>query len=1275
VKSTIQQTINNFAQGDLKTAALDFFKALGYSSNKTGDSDLPKFLPKLNHEKALVNQWQRSYLLFQLVDKDLQVNSDLFISTNEAIDDTIIQSYFFATIELNESVYSRSKLVEITRAINKDFDIPVFILFKHGNSLTFSIIHRRINKTDNDKDVLEKVTLLKDIRIENIHRAHLDILTAFSFENLQPQPKNFVELHHAWRKVLDSKELNKKFYGKLFDWYLFALSQVEFPQIRPEADKIPHEQHQSESLIRLLTRLLFVWFMKEKGLINAELFNEKQLKTILKNFVGKDGNETIYYKAILQNLFFATLNMPIDKRKAIEIRSTFPNNNYGNQLVYRYAELFTDEQHFVSHFENVPFLNGGLFDCLDQRKDKDNSIEIRLDGFSTSKKKQPVIADKLFFGEYKAIDLSAAYDNKNKNKVTVYGLIDILQQYKFTVEENTPTEEDIALDPELLGQVFENLLAAYNPETKVTARKQTGSFYTPREIVDYMVDESLCAYFSGVLSSDTKITKSVLLPEITDRSSIALAIEENTAITPTIKTKTAKAVLLHDLLSYSELNNPFNEQETNALIQAIHNLKILDPACGSGAFPMGILHKLVFVLAKLDPKNIAWRELQKQTAMRENEQAYNLGNHNERAIRIQEINDVFDFNASNYGRKLYLIENCIHGVDIQPIAVQISKLRFFISLIVDQKSDPEKDNFGIRALPNLDFKIVAANTLIAAPSDGLADNLLLSDTFFDDFNALSHDYFKVSKPDEKKRLRTKIEKLINAKCADKIKAVQRLTGIGKTKDNKIIAHQESDVKLWQSYPNLFKHEAVDFFEPRYFFPQIKAGFDIVIGNPPYIKEYTFKAAFDELRDSPYYQGKMDLWYLFACKNLEITKKKTGLLTFIATNNWTTNTGASKMRSKILNDTTIEKLLDFGSYMIFESADIQTSVMIFKNDNSNDNYRFDFRRLVGDKLTFDDTLDLIASRKTVNNELLSPIVSKSNLNNKLLTFSNNALDDILDKIQKKSNFRLDSKTEVAQGIVPNPDVVNIRNIKSIPHLKIEKEKINVGDGVFIIPVGFFNWIPEIENKYIKPIYEPYLVDKYFLGGFDKEIIYMTKKNYHNDAPNLINHLSKFKEIMEERRENIQGKLNFNHLHWSRDEYFFKNGAKILSVRKCAIPAFTYTENEAYVMMSFNIIKSERINLKYLTAVFNSKLVAFWLKNKGKMQGRNYQLDKEPLLDIPIYKPDDNQQQPFIDLVDKILVGKKSGENTAHLEREIDQQVYALYGLSNDEINIINGVTHF
>ena len=233
-------------------------------------------------------------------------------------------------------------LAGITREFNKLTSMPAIIIFKYNNLLTISIIDRRLHRRDESKDVLEKVTLIKDISIVNPHRAHIEIFYDLSFDELQKKHtiNNFVSLHAAWQKTLDIKELNKKFYEKLFNWYLWTLKQVKFPQVRPEGDILPDDIHQSESLIRLLTRLLFVWFMKEKGLINPDLFDKNKLPSILKNFEGDNGNESIYYKAILQNLFFATLNKPIEQRKVID--KGFNPKEYGDPLVYRYDELFKD---------------------------------------------------------------------------------------------------------------------------------------------------------------------------------------------------------------------------------------------------------------------------------------------------------------------------------------------------------------------------------------------------------------------------------------------------------------------------------------------------------------------------------------------------------------------------------------------------------------------------------------------------------------------------------------------------------------------------------------------------------------------------------------------------------------------------------------------------------------------------------------------------------------------------------------------------------------------
>ena len=189
--------------------------------------------------------------------------------------------------------------------------------------------------------------------------------------------------------------------------------------------------------------------------------------------------------------------------------------------------------------------------------------------------------DFLFFGAEHDVDLSAEYGDKKFKKVKVRGLIQTLNHYKFTVEENTPIEQEIALDPELSGKVFENLLAAYNPETGATARKQTGSFYTPREIVNYMVDEALIACLKTKLETALPSAKDV-------------------------------EIRLRQLFAYTNEPHQFTAPEVDALIAAIDSLKTLDPAVGSGAFPMGILHKLVFILGKLDAHNEKWKERQIQ---------------------------------------------------------------------------------------------------------------------------------------------------------------------------------------------------------------------------------------------------------------------------------------------------------------------------------------------------------------------------------------------------------------------------------------------------------------------------------------------------------------------------------------------------------------------------------------------------------------------------------------------------------------------------------------
>ena len=588
--------------------------------------------------------------------------------------------------------------------------------------------------------------------------------------------------------------LTNDFYGELSDWYAWAIKQIKFPN--DIDDKTDDEKYNNESAIRLITRLMFVWFLKQRHLIPEEFFDEKYIaENLLKEFdphkteglFKQKSLESKYYKAILQNLFFAMLNRPICEEGSKELngrRFRKAEGDYNINYLMRYEEYFKNTQLFVDLAnKTVPFLNGGLFDCLDD-KDKGKYYDCFTDRKAINK--YLVFPDFLFFGEEagKNIDLSEFYGDMKKKKVSARGIIDILKRYNFTVEENTPFDKEVSLDPELLGKVFENLLAAYNPETQTTARKQTGSFYTPREIVQYMVDESLVAHLKRTVGEDLEAE-------------------------------------YRKLLQYTDEPFDLNEQQRHAIMQSLYNCKILDPACGSGAFPMGILQQMVHILQRIDPDNTNWKEMMLNLAVGETKEALMSDISEEQQELKKDINRSFDknINRPDYARKLYLIENCIYGVDIQPIAIQISKLRFFISLVVDQKTNANPtDNFGIRPLPNLEAKFVAANTLIGL--EKIDASLFDTDEVKDkeeEMKEARHKIFSAKTVKTKRKYRQRI-----ADIRQELSALLEESG----------AVGNDGAKQLNSWDMFDQNASSPFFDPEWMFG-VKDGFDILIGNPPY----------------------------------------------------------------------------------------------------------------------------------------------------------------------------------------------------------------------------------------------------------------------------------------------------------------------------------------------------------------------------------------------------------------------------------------------------------
>ncbi len=743
------------------------------------------------------------------------------------------------------------------------------------------------------------------------------------FLRLQEQEMTFNNI----REAFSVEALSKEFYTRLYKWYEWALSEdagITFPN-NPQTSEDVREDLNIK-LIRLLTRLLFVWFIKQKKLVPDDLFSPSFLKGILKDFNEDSMKDGCFYNAILQNLFFATLNCAIyDDNKMTRSFSSGKPRDIKNR--YRYAEMFSiSKEEVLELFARIPFLNGGLFECLDYPHElyKKLDHDILYDGFSRNAtllngfyKYRAFIPNKLFFN-----------DDENQP-----GLITLLKEYNFTIEENSRDDAEVSLDPELLGQVFENLLAAYNPETQESARKATGSFYTPRVIVDYMVDESLKAYIKG---------KNIE------------GIEDN---------------LLQQLFNEHSADKIGNEQR-KMLIQALKEVKILDPACGSGAFPMGCLLRIVDIIEILH-----------------------------------------DNNFDRYNLKLEIIENCIFGIDIQSIAMMICKLRFFISLICDQENidfSKPKENFGVNTLPNLETKFVAANTLLCADVrkfDNTTDLLLPNDETLtgmkDELLKIRNEHFiaksrsiKIKTQDDDERIRERIHNHIlksaskpdNAKIANLTKELEKsekeleviknsdlliqtqivkqesLFGEKKIQEidlkpkrikekerqiqsikadinreiNKAtIQGFEASVKQLTDWDPYDQNSVSPFFDAEWMFG-IRGGFDIVVGNPPYIST---KEVSDEDKDA--YEKEFgfsdDTYNLFTFKGLSLCKDNASLTYIIPKTFWTTQTKRN-MRELLLSNS-IEYIYDTANP--FESVMVDTCIIQVKKSPYVENHSIRF----------------------------------------------------------------------------------------------------------------------------------------------------------------------------------------------------------------------------------------------------------------------------------------------------------------------------------------------
>lgn len=873
---------------------------------------------------------------------------------------------------------------------------------------SWEVVNVKISGNDNKQLVLRRMRVgIDSVRTATERISSLEVA----------EKEEITKIQERHDKAFDVEAVTKAFFAEIANWYFWALKNVKFPKGAPKEE----DNRDHVSVIRLITRLIFCWFIKEKQLIHEDLFDEQKLGKILFGFTpGKDTDKnSVYYKAILQNLFFATLNTEMDKRGWRR-----NGQNFMTQSLYRYKKLFSNPDKALDLFKNIPFLNGGLFECLDKDFGEGHEPRYsRIDGFSDREDSQAVVPDFLFFGGDREVDLSEQYDDKKFKKVKVRGLIHTLKHYRFTVEESTPLEEEVALDPELAGKIFENLLAAYNPETGATARKQTGSFYTHREIVGYMVDESLITHLKGKLE-DIAPTASDVEPR------------------------------LRNLFSYDQDGHLFTHGETDILITLIDQIKVLDPAVGSGAFPMGVLHKLVFILRRLDPRNEKWKERQKRRikemiAAAEERIQDGIGRNNvvqDLEKEIENIENAFERNTLDYGRKLYLIENCLYGVDIQPIAVQIAKMRFFISLIADQKVDPTMPNLGVIPLPNLETKLIAANTLIGIYKP---EQLRMRNSQIDILEAeLSrvrkrNFYSKTTSAKSKcqeqdKELRAKISDLLkNDGWNDK--TAKQLSG-------------------WDPYD---QNTSSGFLDLEWMF-SMREGFDIVIGNPPFLESR--HPSFNEDLKDLYQSSCKNRWgsdaklitrgadlliYFFETSLTQIKDK--GLVVFITQNAWLDTEYGIEAQKFLTKHTNVFRVIDskYRYFPVGEGPSINTVITLFMGNKVNPQNIIGFY-ILKDKI---NNISLTLNASDVNTEntqyranyfsYSDPILKKYKWG--ILHKADSFVLELLQKLEKraKSIDKIESRAQFTfgQGL----------NVPKSTHIPKEVLKINNIDLKLCYPI--------------------------------------------------------------------------------------------------------------------------------------------------------------------------------------------------------------------------------
>ncbi|MGX2983132.1 Eco57I restriction-modification methylase domain-containing protein [Helicobacter sp. 23-1045] len=968
---------------------------------------------------------------------------------------------------INTHSHKRADLIDATRDINKAITSYNIIFFVSSTHLSIAFATRREHKITNTKDVLEKITLIKDIDLAHPSHAHRKNLDQIA----QIKPKEVDNYYKEILETLSISSLNKEFYKKIFTHFADFVENLTLPNTSDEQTK-------RDFVLRLFSRILFCKFLEKKSIINPNIWDTALSQN--------------YYHEVLEPLFFATLNTPKDSRD--------------------YDSL---PEQITSLLSAIPYLNGGLFSPQDN--DFYDSQNSNIDS--------PYISNTLF-----------------KN------LFITLNSYHFTIDEADESAEEVALDPELLGQIFESLLSQLFTDNKLekldknTLRKATGSYYTPREIVRYMVRSAILSHLQTTLKDkvDSQFLENLVFGSI----------------------------------------DSCDDAQKQPILTAINNIKILDPACGSGAFPMGILSEI---------------------------------------IRIQ--SDLGDTRPL-YTRKLEILQNCIYGVDIQPMATEIARLRCFLSLIIDEDFSHSKEP---NPLPNLEFKFISSNSLLPLQTS-LQDSRgrqLGSDIYEKGLIELQQIRTETFTSHDKIALQSKYKATI-----DKI-----------AKDLLFEKQGEMPLTKWNPFnPN----DIAQFFDSAYMFGV--ESFDIVIGNPPYIRQESIpnkQAILSAFAD--FACSTADIYTYFFAKALDLLAPQ-GILTYIVSNKFARAGYGKNLRSLLLRHT-IESYTDFNGIKIFENAIVDSCILqVSKSAPQNNQIRY--------------AKDL--SSKNCD------CIPQDSLNAEAFIFVDSHTLDLKQKIEKIGTPLKEWDIEIYRGVLTGYNEAFI---------------IDTATKEAILDSCESSAERKRTEQIIKPILRGRDIKRYSYEWANLWLInthngYETKSGAKippidiGEYPALKAHLDRFYTQLQKRTD--KGTTPYNLRNCAYLEDFEKE--KIVYPETSQGAYFMYDSTKIFLEKTSFMIISKNLNTKFLLGLLNSTLITFYFKNfcGGCILGqKGYQYNKHALEKIPIPKITAKNQKTadeIVNLVDKILESKSQGKDTTPLESKIDDLVYKLYDLDSDEIQI-------